>query len=554
MSSISQFRIEDINQENQIFSDFRAMIETAFYSNHVKEVSTLEEAYALAKNAPGTIVTDLPVYQPEKLGLPADAKILVDNCGGIVGRTAAARRFINREVESSVNYSAILREALFQAEKKTFYKGRVVVGLDEEFMIHGHVMMPEGYEQPFYSYLLNFQVMNEEYQNKYQQSKPYKEGDIFLFADPDWSHPDFPQGLALFDPDHNVAAILGLRYFGEFKKATLTLAWTIAHRSEFVSCHGGMKQFELKDKSHYTMAAFGLSGSGKSTITLANHQEKYPIKVLHDDAFVISKEDGSSIALEPAYFDKTQDYPMASKDVQYFLTVQNVGVTMDVDNRKVLVTEDIRNGNGRTVKSSFATPNRVNHLSEKIDAIFWIMKDDSLPPLVKVEGDILPAVFGATLATKRSTAENLDPNVKLDNLVIEPFANPFRAYPLGEDYLSFKDLFTTHDIDCYILNTGFYNNKKVTAKITLSLIEKIIEKETSFKPMGPLTGLSYLPVEGYEPDFNDKNYMELLKVRMETRLNFIREKETINHGFDSLPTEASLAMTKLINILEKFLR
>lgn len=29
-------------------------------------------------------------------------------------------------------------------------------------------------------------------------------------------------------PEANVAAILGLRYFGELKKATLTLAWATA--------------------------------------------------------------------------------------------------------------------------------------------------------------------------------------------------------------------------------------------------------------------------------------------------------------------------------------
>ncbi len=40
----------------------------------------------------------------------------------------------------------------------------------------------------------------------------------FLYADPDWSHPDFPYGLSLFDPEHNVAAVLGLNYFGELKK------------------------------------------------------------------------------------------------------------------------------------------------------------------------------------------------------------------------------------------------------------------------------------------------------------------------------------------------
>ena len=60
--------------------------------------------------------------------------------------------------------------------------------------------------------------------------------------------------------------------------------------------------------------------------------------------------------------------------------MQNCGVTLDENGRKVLVTEDIRNGNGRTVKSRFSTPNRVDRIDEAINAIFWIMKDDSLPP------------------------------------------------------------------------------------------------------------------------------------------------------------------------------
>ena len=77
------------------------------------------------------------------------------------------------------------------------------------------------------------------------------------------------------------------------------------------------------------MAAFGLSGSGKSTITLAEHGGKYEIKVLHDDAFVINQTNGASTALEPSYFDKTQDYPLTNPNVRYFITCQNVGVTLD---------------------------------------------------------------------------------------------------------------------------------------------------------------------------------------------------------------------------------
>lgn len=87
--------------------------------------------------------------------------------------------------------------------------------------------------------------------------------------------------------------------------------------------------------------------------------------MLHDDAFVISETAGTTIALEPSYFDKTQDYPLTHPSVAFFLTCQNVGVTLDNQNKKVIVTEDIRNGNGRTIKSRLVTPNRVDYLSEK---------------------------------------------------------------------------------------------------------------------------------------------------------------------------------------------
>ena len=151
----------------------------------------------------------------------------------------------------------------------------------------------------------------------------------------------------------------------------------------------------------------GLSGSGEVYIKRTQkHDNKYDIEVLHDDAFVISVEDGSSVALEPSYFDKTNDYPAGHREQDYFVTVQNCGVTLDENGRKVLVTEDIRNGNGRTIKSRYSTPNRVDKIQEPIQSIFWIMKDDALPPLVKITDPRLASILGCTLMTKRSTAEN----------------------------------------------------------------------------------------------------------------------------------------------------
>jgi phosphoenolpyruvate carboxykinase (ATP) len=42
----------------KLFSRVRSTIETAFYRNNVVEVTTLAQAYELAKAAPGTIITD----------------------------------------------------------------------------------------------------------------------------------------------------------------------------------------------------------------------------------------------------------------------------------------------------------------------------------------------------------------------------------------------------------------------------------------------------------------------------------------------------------------
>lgn len=549
MSSIEHFSRKEINKQNRLFSNIRSVIETAFYGNNVTQIRHLTDAYALAKASPGTIVTDLDVAHTNRLQLPTDAKVLVTNDGNIVGRTAAARRIIGQQGIDGDFYCELLREAVFQARSKQFYSGEVIVGLDEEFTVKAHLMLPSDYSPNLYTYLLNFQIGDVKH-HFYQESDEIYTGDIFIFADPDWKHPDFPDGVVVIDPLHNCAGILGLRYFGELKKATLTLAWATAHRNGFIACHGGMKQYLLEDRK-YTMAAFGLSGSGKSTITLSKPKNKGEVHVLHDDAFVISKEKGSTTALEPAYFDKTQDYPMSSDQIKYIVTAQNVGVTLDEENKKVLVTEDIRNGNGRSIKSRYATPNRVDHIDEKVDGLFWIMKDDSLPPVVKIENPSLGAVFGVTLATKRSTAENVIGEAT-DQLVIEPFANPFRCYPLQEDYQDFKELFEKQKTDCYILNTGFFNGGKVTPDETLSSIESIVDGSAEFKQFGPLNGISYLPVENHIPDFDNPDYLTHVMTRLETRLAFVQSRKTHQGGYDRLPNEAEQLLLGLLDQLHSY--
>lgn len=547
MATVGRFERSALKKTNPLLTKLRSTVETAFYGNNMTEVLDIAKAYELAKGSGSTIITDLPVLHTEELGLPSDAKILVENGGKVFSRTASARRIVGEAPEEDEKLLGLVREVIYQNRNRPYFKTSAYVGLDQDFMVKAHIAFPIGQENNLYSWLLNFQNVTPEYDAMYAESAPFPDGDIFIYTDPDWRHPDYPSGVAFFDPARNVAAILGMQYFGEFKKGTLTLAWGTGHRNKFVACHGGLKVFYRSDSSAHVAAFFGLSGSGKSTLTHAKHENRYDIKVLHDDAFLINLQDASSIALEPSYFDKTQDYPADHPEQDYFVTVQNVGVSLDTDGQKVLVTEDIRNGNGRTIKSRFSTPNRVDKLTEPINAVYWIMKDDVLPPLVKIENPYLGATLGATLATKRSSAENVKKS-ETNKLVIECYANPFRVYPLKEDFQDFYELLQHDGVDCYMINTGHFQDKKIPKEVSLQLIESMVENKASFEPFGNLPGLSYVPVPGFEPPFEDRAYRRLFKERMKMRLEYIEDFNKANPD-QPLPEEATTAMRNLIDAL-----
>ena len=519
---------------NPLFSKMRSTIETAFYGNNVTPVTSVAQAYQLAAEEPGVIVLDMPVYKPCEQGLPTDAKVLVTNDGKTTGRYAKARRIIGDEGIDEVELSNIARDAVYDSRDKEWLAAEAIVGLDKKFTARAHLMIPKDHASTLYSWIMNFKFFDAAVKEFYDDSLEIPEGDIYIYSDPDYIVPGHPGGLAIFDPAHNCAMILGMRYFGEHKKGTLTLAWSLANRLGYVACHGGMKRYNLDNGKSYTIGVFGLSGSGKSTLTHEKHDGRYDISILHDDAYIINTEDLSSIALEPTYFDKMQDYPVEHPANEFLLTLQNVGVTMDDEGRKVVLAEDVRNNNGRAIKSQFWTENRVNYVDEPVNAIVWLMKDKTLPPLLKIDDPVLASTMGATLATRRSTAEKLDAHVDPNALVIEPYANPFRTYPLALDYESYKKLFSECGVECYIMNTGFFLDNKVPKEVTLDLLERLVEGTLEFKPFYKYPNLEYVEVPGFEPPFQVREYHHQLHKAFEFRYDYV--ENLIGHK-NELPEE-----------------
>jgi len=541
MSGIEYFTDNESLKQNM--SATRAIITAPFFGNNVEEVKTLAQAYEYAKNTSGVVeLKGRKVEQAEKLGLPKDANQLLFNDGAVVGRCAAARKIVGDANCDLPALLPILREAVYKTRNKKLLRAQTVVGLDKDFMIKANLLIPQEFAHLLYGWMANFQVITDEYKKMYEQSRDINLNDIYIISDPDWSHPDHPYGLTFFDPEYNCAAILGMRYFGEHKKGTLTLAWNAASKSGYASCHGGMKKYTNKQTGKsYRAAFFGLSGSGKSTLTHAKHLDDYDVTILHDDAFIINVQDKYSIALEPSYFDVTRDYPVGCKDNDYILIHYNAGVIEGKDNVMYAVTGDIRNGNGRAVKSRYWSKNRVDRFDEPINAIFWLMKDSTMPPVVKVTGSALSSAMGATLATKRTVAERLANGVDRNALVIEPYANPFRVYPLARDYERFKQLFDS-GVECYILNTGSFLDTDIRPNVTLSILEQIVKGEAKFEKWGEFENLSIMKIEGFNTDLSDKNYSEHFKRHWVDRMDFIKTRETDKSGVDKLPQEALAAL------------
>ncbi|MCI5902390.1 MAG: phosphoenolpyruvate carboxykinase (ATP) [Blautia sp.] len=567
MATKAYYPLNEIGAGKVGFSKTRTIIETAFYGNNVVKVNTLKEAYDLAKNSPGTIVTDMPVYRGEEFGLEKDAKVLLFNDGAVTGRYAVARRIKGEPGVDAAKLDKVAMDAVYEARWKTMYHAECFVGLDPEFMVKAHLLLPEGEENLLYNWMLNFQYMSDEYVKMYKKSQPVGNGnepDIYIFSDPQWvpqERPDVdysclsdPLTLCYFDTNENCACILGMRYFGEHKKGTLTMAWAIANRNGYASCHGGQKEYLLPDGRKYVASVYGLSGSGKSTLTHAKHDGKYEIKVLHDDAFIINTDTCASIALEPTYFDKTADYPTGCPDNKYLLTVQNVGATMDEDGKIQIVTEDIRNGNGRAIKSKLWSPNRVDKIDAPVNAIFWIMKDPTIPPVVKLKGAALASVMGATLATKTSTAERVKAGTDMNALRIVPYANPFRTYPLVNDYEKFKKLVEEKNVDCYIVNTGDFMGKKCQKEDTLGILETIVEGKAKFEQWGNFEDIEIMTdwigkTGDFTPDMNDPEYKAALKAAMQNRVDAVEKFAVDKEGYDKLPDEALAALKKVVNEL-----
>ncbi|MBN1258105.1 MAG: phosphoenolpyruvate carboxykinase (ATP), partial [Planctomycetes bacterium] len=435
MASLSTY--EYYQDDLKKMSPVRAIAETLLQDPRVRKV-TAAEAYQMALGQWDVMETDLPIYPGtvKRLGLPKGAKVL-NNCHGkIIGRTAKARRFYNRLNTAEKNkILGDLREAVSDLCKRPLIMAEGIIGLDEELMIKATIIGGEDDAINIFNWLANF-TPYEELAKQYKKSPKLPIQDIIIIGDNLWNNTDpfyHSQGspqLALVDEQANVIFNFGMRYFGERKKGTLTLAWTSGMRLGQAACHGGIKEIDFsgcpdakaKQLGKRSIAFFGLSGTGKSAHTnSADNGGTMPAGfkkvVLHDDAFQIDCEQKICRVWEPTLFDKTDSRPPQDPDWEYMIATMNHSI-MNIDGKRLPVGLDLRNPNGRALIDRDLLGEWVNRCGFP-EIMVWLMKDTILPPILRLNNPELAVAMGAALMTKRNRAENVSEE-ELKKLVFEP--------------------------------------------------------------------------------------------------------------------------------------
>ncbi|MDY0325738.1 MAG: phosphoenolpyruvate carboxykinase (ATP) [Candidatus Cloacimonadaceae bacterium] len=541
-------------------SPIRAIAETLMNSHLVRTVN-IREAYEMAKKQPGVTITDLPMY-PEfvKLhNLPKDAMVLDDCHGKILGRTAKARRFYHRLDASQKNkLEGDFREAIYQMQHYPLIKAEAVLGMDNDLMMKATFITTESDAANLFNWLLNFSPY-ESVKAAYEASPKLPIQDVIIIGFNEWTCDDpfynnvgAPQ-LALVDEKHNVMVNLGMRYFGERKKGTLTMAWTSGIRIGMAACHGGIKELDFttcEDSKYHkfgkrSIAFYGLSGTGKSSHTNSHDNAGTMPKgvskvVLHDDAFQIDLKNKVCRAWEPTLFDKTDSRPVDHPDWKYCLSLMNHAI-LNLDGKRIPVGQDLRNSNGRALLDRSLLGNYVNRCAFP-KALCWLMKDSVLPPLLKFKDKNLAVAMGAALMTQRNRAENVTEE-DLKKLVFEPFANPFRVYELYRDVEAFLNV-VENGAECYCFNSrGYWKNsdsdlEAIPLKTSLALQTAILTDQIEWEDWDILPNAmiptresieKILPgyYDRYDPKKrgNTKEYLELLQDRFQQRINYLLESD-----------------------------
>jgi len=314
-----------------------------------------------------------------------------------------------------------------------------------------------------------------------------KEPDFISLAVPEWE-----EKKTLVFPEMGFTLTLGSDYKGEQKKAMLRQVMYWAKKEGNLGLHAASKIIrvfrgnQLKD---FGVLLFGLSGTGKTSLSCHSHWLRFPERVvIRQDDVVILKSDGSAVGTEESFYLKTDGLEPSMQPLLYAAAIsprailENVWVETETGKVDFFDTTLTSNGRAMVKRRDIAfTDNEID--LGKVDCVMFITRrHDIMPPAVRLTPEWAAAAFMLGESIETSAGDPTEAGKALRVVGTNPFIVGSHAEE-GNMFLSI--LRKNPDIQCFILNTGnvggMTRGQKITVRDSVKIVEMIARDKITWR-------------------------------------------------------------------------
>jgi phosphoenolpyruvate carboxykinase (ATP) len=347
------------------------------------------------------------------------------------------------------------------------------MGMSHEVPLHCRLFVPKEYARIAYMW-----------HNMLFPSRSSQEPDFVSVYVPDW-----PETLIFLDVNQGYTYILGSDYPGEAKKSMLRQAMYWIKRQGGLGLHAGSKILRVEEGAGGELRdvgflLFGLSGTGKTTLTLLDHGLREPERaIIKQDDVVLLTRDGRAFGTEDGFYIKTEGLE-PSQTVLWGAathpTAAYENIKVDADGKvDFLDTSLTSNGRGVVLRRYIQGTGDGIDLEKANKIIFITRRNDVVPVCARLTSEQAAAYFmlGESIETSAG-----DPT-KAGQAKREVGTNPFIVGPEAEEGNRVLQILRANpDMQAYILNTGSIGAKagspgeKITIRISTEIMKQIAKE------------------------------------------------------------------------------
>ncbi len=295
--------------------------------------------------------------------------------------------------------------------------------------------------------------------NFFVADKPHENPDIMtLYV------PHYPERRVIVDPKRRITYVLGIDYYGEAKMSILRMVMEIMRTDNHgLGVHAGSKVFKLNEEGEIVkkgMIIFGLSGTGKTTLTCHDHHLKDPegVVILQDDIVLIDSET-NVYGTEKGFYVKCDSFPEHKQLTEATLKPGNILENVYVDengkidwknfsitrNTRAIISRESLRGTGDFID----LPN--------LNFILYNTRRPELPPIGRLTSPEQSAAYYALGESIVTSAE--DPSRVGEPRRVVGF-DPFIISNKGLNVNRMQELIAKKGgVNSFVVNTGYVGDE-----------------------------------------------------------------------------------------------